>query len=49
MSKITPEHLSRSAYVYVRQSTPGQLINNPRAAVVNTALQSAHGLLGGKM
>src|SRR4051812_27342836 len=29
MSKITPDHLSRSAYVYVRQSTPGQLINNP--------------------
>ena len=31
MSKITPEHLSRSAYVYVRQSTPGQLINNPES------------------
>lgn len=31
MSKITPEHLSRSANVYVRQSTPGQLINNPES------------------
>ena len=31
MSKITPDHLSRSAYVYVRQSTPGQLINNPES------------------
>ena len=31
MSKSTPEHLSRSAYVYVRQSTPGQIINNPES------------------
>ena len=28
MSKITTEHLSRSAYVYVRQSTPSQLTHN---------------------
>jgi excisionase family DNA binding protein len=28
MNKITNDHLSRAAYVYVRQSTPGQLINN---------------------
>jgi DNA invertase Pin-like site-specific DNA recombinase len=28
MSKITPEHLARSAYVYVRQSTADQLVNN---------------------
>jgi DNA invertase Pin-like site-specific DNA recombinase len=28
MNKITPDHLSRSAYIYVRQSTPDQLINN---------------------
>jgi excisionase family DNA binding protein len=31
MSKITTDHLSRAAYVYVRQSTPGQLINNPES------------------
>ena len=31
MNKITPGHLSRSAYVYVRQSTPEQLINNPES------------------
>ena len=31
MNKITPDHLSRSAYVYVRQSTPDQLINNPES------------------
>lgn len=28
MSKILPEHLTRTAYVYVRQSTSGQLQNN---------------------
>ena len=28
MSKITAEHLARSAYVYIRQSTPGQLTHN---------------------
>lgn len=31
MSKITPEHLSRAACVYVRQSSAGQLINNPES------------------
>ncbi len=28
MTKITPEHRARSAVVYVRQSTPHQVINN---------------------
>src|SRR3954449_3267121 len=28
MSKITPDHLARQAYVYVRQSTPDQLLHN---------------------
>jgi len=28
MTKITSEHLARSAYVYIRQSTPGQLVHN---------------------
>lgn len=28
MSKITAEHLARGAYVYIRQSTPGQLVHN---------------------
>src|ERR1700745_887708 len=28
MNKITPEHLTRDAYVYVRQSTADQLLNN---------------------
>ena len=31
MNKIGTEHLSRTAYVYVRQSTPGQLANNPES------------------
>jgi DNA invertase Pin-like site-specific DNA recombinase len=29
--KITPEHLAREAFVYVRQSTPDQLANNPES------------------
>ena len=28
MNKITPEHLSRGAIVYIRQSTQGQVANN---------------------
>ena len=28
MSKITAEHLQRNACVYVRQSTPDQLVHN---------------------
>src|SRR3954453_13502446 len=29
MNKIRPEHLTPDAYVYVRQSTADQLLNNP--------------------
>src|SRR5271165_234484 len=28
MTKITPDHLARGAFVYVRQSTPDQLVHN---------------------
>jgi hypothetical protein len=28
MTKITADHLSRGAYVYVRQSTPDQLMHH---------------------
>ena len=28
MNRITSEHLSRSAYVYIRQSTADQLVHN---------------------
>jgi DNA invertase Pin-like site-specific DNA recombinase len=31
-SKILPEHLSRRAYIYVRQSSPGQVAQNPESA-----------------
>jgi len=31
MNKITAEHLARVAYVYVRQSTADQLLNNPES------------------
>ena len=31
MSKITPDHLAPSVYIYIRQSTPDQLINNPES------------------
>ena len=31
MSQITPDHLARGAYVYVRQSTPDQLLHNPES------------------
>ena len=28
MTKVTPEHLARDAFVYVRQSTSDQVLNN---------------------
>ena len=31
MSKIASEHLERSAYIYIRQSTPGQVHRNPES------------------
>src|ERR1700691_4312244 len=31
MNKITAEHVARDAYVYVRQSTVDQLLNNPES------------------
>lgn len=31
MSKVDSEHLERSAYIYVRQSTPGQVLQNPES------------------
>ncbi len=32
VSKICPEHLSRRAYIYVRQSSLGQVLNHPESA-----------------
>lgn len=46
MNKITPDHLSRDAYVYVRQSTPDQLTNNPESRRRQYALATRARALG---
>jgi excisionase family DNA binding protein len=46
MSKINPEHLARSAYVYVRQSTADQLRNNHESRRRQYALADRARLLG---
>jgi excisionase family DNA binding protein len=46
MNKIGPDHLARSAFVYVRQSTPGQLINNPESRRRQYALSTRARNLG---
>lgn len=46
MNKITPEHLARDAYVYVRQSTPDQLLNNPESRRWQYALEARARTLG---
>ena len=46
MNKITPDHLMRSAYVYVRQSTPDQLANNPESRRRQYALADRARTLG---
>jgi excisionase family DNA binding protein len=46
MNRITPDHLSRGAYVYVRQSTPDQLANNPESRRRQYALATRARALG---
>lgn len=46
MSKISPEHLARSAYVYVRQSTADQLRNNHESRRRQYALADRARVLG---
>src|SRR6478672_614789 len=46
MNKITPEHLAREAYVYVRQSTADQLLNNPESRRRQYALVARARMLG---
>src|ERR1700686_2470598 len=46
MNKITPDHLTRSAYVYVRQSTSDQLANNPESRRRQYALADRARVLG---
>jgi DNA invertase Pin-like site-specific DNA recombinase len=38
MSKISPDHLRRQAYVYVRQSTPGQVKSHLESKQLQYAL-----------
>jgi excisionase family DNA binding protein len=46
MNKTTSEHLTRDAYVYVRQSTPDQLLNHPESRRRQYALASRARALG---
>src|ERR1700747_1482668 len=46
MNKITPEHLARSAYVYIRQSTTDQLLNHPESRPRQYALAARARSLG---
>ena len=46
MNKITPEHLARSAYVYVRQSTADQLAHNAESRRRQYALKGRAEALG---
>ena len=46
MSKITPEHLRRSAYIYIRQSTLDQLQHNPESRRRQYALEHRAQALG---
>ena len=41
MSKITADHLARSAFLYVSQSSPAKFIAIMRVGDDNTALPSA--------
>lgn len=46
MNKITPDHLVRDAYVYVRQSTSDQLVCNPESRRRQYALKGRAEALG---
>ena len=47
MNKITAEHLQRSACVYIRQSTPDQLVHNLEASAGSMGLPIAPASLAG--
>lgn len=46
MNKITTDHMARSAFIYVRQSTADQLINNPESRRRQYALATRAQSLG---
>ena len=41
MTRITPEHLARGAFVYVRQSTSDQVLTITKAGAGSTGLSIA--------
>jgi DNA invertase Pin-like site-specific DNA recombinase len=45
-SKVKPSHIQRPAYVYVRQSTPGQVEHNRESTARQYALADTARLLG---
>src|ERR1700719_3119106 len=46
MNKISPDHLARSAYIYIRQSTADQLTNTPESRRRQYALKGRAEALG---
>ena len=48
MTKITPEHLARGAFIYVRQSTADQLLHNHESRRRQYGLAERARQLGGK-
>jgi DNA invertase Pin-like site-specific DNA recombinase len=44
--KVTPEHLKRNAYLYVRQSTPRQVLENSESTKRQYALRQRAIALG---
>ena len=46
MMKITPNHLARGAYIYVRQSTSAQLLHNHESRMRQYALAERARQLG---
>ena len=47
--KITPDHLARGAFIYIRQSTVDQLAEIMRAGGVNMASPTGPALSAGRM
>ena len=47
--KITPDHLTRGAFIYIRQSTIDQVTNNHEVGCVNMALPIVPVLWAGRM
>lgn len=45
-AKITPDHLGRGAVVYIRQSTPGQVVEHTESQRRHYALAESANLMG---